>query len=172
MKRDSEELISLAEAAGLESIATCDNFSGYPSGIETAIIGFKTFSEAEEFAEEHQLKVQKFQIEDGHQFWARAGAAYEPIKITEDLFGDNYMVFPKEAVKTFYEEEVRPRLEDFTNFEDLEEFIKDQREIYDELDYMSDKRVVITHCGRYYDTTDEITMSFYFDRTRTVIGVA
>jgi len=50
-------LRDLAEENGLDYVSTTDQANGYPSNIQIAIIGFKTYEEAEKFAEEEDLKL-------------------------------------------------------------------------------------------------------------------
>jgi len=62
-------------------------------------------------------------------------------------------------------------LGDFDNFEDLQKFIDNSKEIYDELQSIDETQLVITYMGRYYETIDRKMMQWSNDSKTWVIGV-
>jgi len=53
----------------------------------------------------------------------------------------------------------------------LQEFLDHQKEIMEKLEDAEEDEIVITNCGRYYDTIKKHSMSFSFDTHTSVIGL-
>ena len=155
----STSLEQIAYQNGLELIETTSERTGYPANLRHAIIGFETFEEAEKIA-------------DGWQLYYRTGnSAHEPFKNSADNYGDDYHGFTTEDIDTFYEEEVKPRVEEFDDFDSLSSFIEKKKEIFEKLELLDEDEMIITCEGRYYETIPKASMSFYFDTKTTVIGL-
>ena len=172
--KTTTKLHEIADSNNLEIIETTSQANGYPSNLKYAIIGFETFEDAEKLAAENGLQIQSFEKRDGWQLWARTGnTAYEPFKNNSDDYGDNYSDFDGGSIgeETFLEDEVLPRLADFTSFDDLESFIKSKKEVFEEIEKAGVHQKVITYMGDYSETIDTESMYFYHDTRHFVIGL-
>ena len=168
---DYDKMYELADEHDLEFVETTDGMNGYPQNLEPALIGFETFEQAEKFSQEHGLETWIFHKRDGWQLWERRNPAYEAFENTAEDYGDNYNVFKADELEDYYEQEIRPCLDNFDNLEDLKDFIEDQEEIMNELDRCDENEAVVTYCGRLYDTIKVRSMEWYHDTHSYVIGV-
>lgn len=168
---EQEFLSTIAADYGLDLIETTCERDGYPSHLRYALIGFDTFQQAEEIAEHHGLQIRTYQKEDGWKLWYRTGSAHEPFQNSASDYGDNYNSFESKDADDFYEEEVKPRLENFADFDSLKRFLNEQEEILDKISMCDDDELVITCQGTYYETIDKKSMSFYHDTHSYVIGL-
>lgn len=168
-----KNLREIAEIEGLEYFETTSQMNGYPSHIKGALKGFDDFEQAKEIAEKYDLSIECFTKKDGWQLWCRSGDwRHEPFKNSADDYGDNYMSYSSGTdEKEFYKDEVKPFLNDFETFEELEKFIKDRKEIYEEIERADDDEIVITNYGSYYETIKKESMYFYHDTNHYVIGL-
>ena len=166
-----EKFHLLADENDLKFIETTSGMNGYPQDLMPALIGFNDYEEAEDFAREHGLQTYSFHKRDGWQLWERKNPAYEPMIITSDDYGDDYNMFTHNELENYYENEVKPCLEDFDNMDDIKDFLNDEEEIMDELERCHDDEAVITYCGRYYDTIKVKTIEWGHDTHNYVIGV-
>lgn len=164
-------LRELADNNGLQFIETTSGNNGYPQDLKPALIGFNDYEEAEEFAQEHGLQTYIFHKRDGWQLWQRSKPAYEPMTITSDDYGDDYNMFTHDELDDYFGNEVKPRLDDFDNMEELKKFLNNQEEIMDELDRCNENEAVITYCGDYYDTVKVKSIEWSHDTHHYVIGV-
>ena len=170
--KTSELLETIAYENSLEYIETTIGMNGYPKCIRGAIIGFETFEEAEKFAEERGLVIRTFFKREGWQLYQRnANTTWGPLEIGCDDYGDDYHQYTADDREDFYEEQVKPMLGDFDNFEDLQQFIEDRKEVFDELQSIDETQLVITYMGRYYETIDRKMMQWSNDSKTWVIGV-
>lgn len=168
----ADSLEYIAYQNGLELIETTSERNGYPAHLKHAIIGFDTFEEAEKIAKENNLSIEIFTKRDGWQLYYRTGTrADEPFYISASNYGDNYSEFSTYDIDNFYEEEVKPLLSDFNDFDSLSSFIEMKKEILEKLEMIDDNEIVITNEGRYYDTIQRTSMSFCFDTRIKVIGL-
>ena len=167
-----ELLETIAYENGLEYIETVTGGNnGYPSGIRGGIIGFETFDEADELAKKHGLSLCVFHKRDGWQMYERAEQPYQPLIITSEDYGDDYNQYGVDDIDDFFESQVSPMLEDFDNFEDLQKFIDNSKEIYDELLTIDETQWVITCQGKYYETVDKEAIQWGHDTHTWVIGI-
>ena len=170
-------LSEIAELNSLEYIETTSGRNGYPQAIKSAIIGFDTFEDAEKLAEEHNLSIEFFTKKDGWPLWCRTGNnAHEAMKNSSDDYGDNYSQFDKMTEEEFLINEVLPvikaiEMTDNNNFDFLETFIKQQKELFNKIDELEENEIVITCQCDYYDTIKENSMYFYHDTKHTTIGL-
>lgn len=172
MSASKYSLEFIAYQNGLELIETTSERNGYPSHLKNAIIGFDSFEEAEKIAKDNNLSIEIFTKKDGWQLYYRTGnSAYEPFKNGADNYGDIYSELSSEDVDTFYEEEVKPCVDNFNDLDSLSNFIKNQKEILEKLELIGDDEKIITCDSRYYETIKKTSMSFYFDTKTSVIGL-
>lgn len=169
---DYEKMYELSDEHNLKFIETTeDGRNGYPQNLKPALIGFETFEEAEEFAKENGLKTWIFHKRDGWQLWERRKPAYESFNVSAEDYGDNYNVFKANDLDDYFENEVKPYLENFDNIEDLKDFLNNQEEIMNELECCDENEAVITCCGKWYDTIKAKPMKWSHDTHNYVIGV-
>lgn len=165
-------LENIAYQNGLELIGTTSKWNGYPANIKYAIIGFDTFEEAEKIARENNLSIEVFTKHDGWDLYYRTGDyVYEPFRNSASNYGENYNEFSIEDIDTFYEEEVKPFLEQFDDFDSVSSFIDMKKEILERLEMIDEDEIVITNEGRYYETIQKKSMRFYHDTKTKVIGL-
>jgi hypothetical protein len=163
----------IAEKEGLDIIETTSGSNGYPSNLGKALIGFESFEKVEELAIKYNLEIAQFNKKDGWHFWFRAGSGvYEPFNNSAADYGDNYDEFQKMEESEFIEKEVKFFFDDDReSFEEIEAFLKQKKEIWQEIEKMNDGEIVITYEGRYYETIQKQSMAFYYDTKHTVIGL-
>lgn len=156
------DLREIASEYDLEFVETTDQMNGYPSNIKGAIIGFDNFELAEELANKYSLDIEVLTRHDGQQLWHRTGNwANGPLEITENDFGDDFSFLSDD--ENFYDNEVKPFLDDFDNLDDLMAFVKGKAKIAEELATVGDDYVVVTCQGKYYDTINTRPMMFEND---------
>lgn len=170
MSKDSLE--SIAYENGLQYIETTTGMNGYPQCIRGAIIGFETFEEAEKLAKEHGLVIRTFFKRDGWQLYQRdSNTTYRALHITASDYGDDYSQLETSDSRDFFENEVKPFLEDMESFDDLKTFISRKEELFEKLEDIDDGQIVITRCGDYYETIDRELMEWNNDSKTWVIGI-
>ena len=168
---DYGKMKELASENNLETIMITEGMNGYPQNLKPALIGFETFEDAEEFATENGMKTWIFHKRDGWQLWERRTTAYESFIVTSEDYGDDYNMFKTDDLDGYFENEVKPCLGNFDNIEDLKNFLDNQQEIMDKLESCDENEVVITHCGKWYDTVKTNIMRLSNDTHNYVIGV-
>ena len=131
------------------------------------------YSIAEEIAEEFGLEITTFEKKDGWQLWHRSGGRpYNAFTNSSADFGDNYQEIGKIDEADFIENEVMFFFEDTKeSFEQIESFLKQKKEIWEEVEKMDDDEIVITHEGRYSETIKKESMCFYHDTKHIAIGL-
>ena len=169
----SKELLEIIACEnGLEYIETTTGMNGYPQCIRGAIIGFQSFEEAEKLAKEHNLCIRTFFKRAGWQLYERnINTTWEPLEIGCSDYGDNYNQYTVDDLENFFEEQVSPMLGDFDNFEDLQTFINNSKEVYEKLQSIDETQIVIAYLDRYYETIDRKLMSWSNDGKTWVIGI-
>jgi hypothetical protein len=163
----------IAEVEGLDFIETTSERNGYPSNLKGAIIGFESFKQAEEIAEKYELEIQSFEKKDGWALWFRSGSWMgEAFKNSSDDYGDNYSELAKMDEAEFLESEVKYFFEDDReSFDEIEAFLNQKKEIWEEIEKMEDDEIVITNCGSYSETIKKESMYFYHDTKHLAIGL-
>lgn len=162
----------LAEKLGLNYIETTTGTSGYPINIKPAMVGFETFKQAKEIADEYGLAIESFEKRDGWSLWVRKNdAMYEPYKISSQDYGDNYYELDKMDEEDYYLQEVEPYLQNFDNLTDLQNFLKDRQEIFEEIENMGDEEKVIICGGVLIETIKKETLNWSHDTRNYIIGL-
>ena len=166
------DFIDLAAQGGLELIETTSERNGYPRCLKKAIIGFDSMEEAREYAEQHNLSIEIFHKRDGWSLWYRTGnRAYDPFIRTAEDYGDDYLLFTDDDANNYYENEVQEIISDFDNFDDVENFLKERREVYDAICALGEDEAVVTYRGSLYEKIKLHSMSYYFDTHHYAIGL-
>ena len=169
---EKNDFIDLAAQGGFELIETTPERSGYPRNLKWAIIGFDSMEEAREYADQYDLSIESFQKRDGWNVWYRTGnREYEPFTRTAEQYGDDYNLFTADYADYYYDNEVQEIISDFDNFEDVEKFLKERREVYDAICALDDNEAVVTYQGRLYEEIKRHSMGYYFDTHSYAIGL-
>jgi hypothetical protein len=168
-----KDLKEIAEVNNLQYITTSNQANGYPSDLRGALIGFDSFTQAEELAAKFDLEIASFYKKDGWNLWYRdGGRLYEAFKNSSEDYGDNYNEFHKGTEENFIEHELKPFFDnEELTFDSIEAILKTKKEIWEEIDKMDDDEIVITNEGRYYETIKKESMYFYHDTKHYVIGL-
>lgn len=169
-----KDLRHIADENSLEYIETTSERNGYPSNIRGAIVGFNTFKEAEELAEQEDLEIFSYHKRDGWQLWTREDIVYTPYQNSAEDYGDNYSELGQMEEDDFIEQEVKWFFEDDSNFESfdmIENFIKEKKELWEEVEKLDDNEIVITYMGAYYETILQTSMGFSHDTHNYIIGL-
>lgn len=171
----NNEKINMREIAAeydLQFVETTDQRNGYPSNIMGAIIGMDSFDLAKELAKKYNLDIELITKRDGWQLWYRTGDwMNEPLKITEDIFGDDYRLFTADDADDFFENEVKPLLDDCDDFDDAQSIITDGKIIYDAINLLGDDDAVLTCSGVYENTIELHPMQFSWDAKNDAIAL-
>lgn len=170
------DLREIAENNSLIYAESTNGSNGYPSNIKGIIIGFDNFEDAEKLAEEHNLTIEFFKKKDGWQLWERTNnTAHEPMKNSSDDYGDNYSQLEKMSEEEFITNEaaetISALIKDGADFDTIENFIKDKRKLFNEIETMEDDEIVITCQGDYYETIKKESMYWAHDTKHITIGL-
>ena len=165
-----EEILSIAESEGLKYGEVTKSRNDYPSGLgDYAILGFETFAEAEEFAEQYGLTVNLFRRRDGHQFWYNEGPKEGPLTSNDYLrhLGDNYW----EASLDSEYEILKEKVNDNAPLDEVDDFVQRLMAISNALNECGEDEVVIVSHDTEPTTIDKEIMTFHEDVTTWVVGV-
>lgn len=180
MKTQSETktVLEIADGLTLQIKEITTGMNGYPQGLgDYAIIGFDTYQQAEDFANEHGCEVSLFKIRDGHQLWTNLGRKHEPLTdrdYLEDL-SDNYWQASKEMCIETFKNILADMLEKFEgDFSDIDTLIAGEKELLEAIENCSDDEIIITGSGfkfGHYDTCKKVMMQYHYDVTTYAVGV-
>ena len=169
-----EEELSLREIADIEEleyVETTSGTNGYPQNIQGAIVGFEDWEQLEKIAIKYNLNAINLHRRDGWQLYERKGSASEPYKNSSNDYGDDYCEYnDADNYQKSEIEDILPYAE-FTTFEDIEKWLKERKEIYDELLTCGENEIVITYQGRFYKKIEKVSMSFIYDTHYYIIGL-
>lgn len=148
---------------------TTEGMNGYPQNLKEFVYGFETFKEAEQYATEHKKNVCLFKIRDGHNFYKNLGETIEPLTIYDYLsdLGDDYSSFDFEYEKTALSE----KLEEIDDVDEVRTLIQNFSELLEKQEDLNDGEMIILHLNQYYETCNEVLMSYSEDVYSYVIGV-
>jgi len=164
---DKINLNDLVENSELEltTISTTSEASGYPANVQTAIIGFGNFDEAEKFAKENKLDIIRVERAHGSDLWTRRGTAYKELERDGSEFGDDWMVYNPLSfdAQEFFADSVKDVVTDMETLDDAIECLNKFKELIDAIENADDDELVLsdgsnietitTHCMRYsYDS--------------------
>lgn len=158
--REKKAINEIAYENGLELVEFTRGRNGYPERLHNAVIGFEDFAEAEAMADNYGLELAILGKRDGWQLWERYCGACGPLFLT-DFFTEDHNFFFKCDAENYYNEYVKPYLCDFENIDELSEFVKNQAAIIEELACIGNYDMVVTYCGKYYDTLPGEAMQYH-----------
>ena len=164
-----------AEAYGLEIITTTPDFNGYPRDLKPALIGFKSFDEAERVADEIGGHVAEFVQPDGHEFYTRKGHVFKAFDYSDaqTLFGDNYETFTNSGDYWEFMREAFPEMiSRCESPEDAERLVKQAKETAEGIDDIEEETALCeNNNGVYTYFITLYSMCYSFDLDYHVIGV-
>lgn len=162
-----KDLREIAEENGLSYVTTTGKSSGYPSDLSTAIIGFKNFEEASEFAKENNLELVTLKRRDGWDLWARTGTATHEYELSADDFGCDCVQIGPCTAEEFFDLACRSELFDlpeaYNTLQDIADFLKKKEEILNEVEVLEEGEFVVIKSGNYYKTIKQHVMSYYIE---------
>lgn len=169
MKKDNHEL---AYENGYQTIETTTARNAYPQDLKTAIVGFDTFDEAEDFAEENGMELQIFHRHFGWQLWVRDNnRAWDELDIMPFFQDeDGTQVFTIDDAEDYFDEHVKPFLSEMTCIEELEAFVEKQKVIIDQFDCIGEDEFLVVRNGKLEDAFDKTVMHFSYDSKEWIIG--
>lgn len=167
-------LEEIAYENGLDLIEITSGMNGYPSNLRKAIIGFKTFDDAQKLADKYDLTVQEFTRRDGWQFWERGGRMWEEydyaqIRKDKDDGIKVYSPGPGEEFDVILN--LKFFLEDCDNLEEMRHFINSTEKVLDALNRCEDNQFVLTSFGELEGVYERKVMSYTLDTHNYVIGI-
>ena len=168
----------IASENGLQVIDTTTGLNGYPQCLKKAIIGFENFEQAEKLAEEYHLDIEVFTKRDGWQLWSRDNnSAYDAFERSASDYGENYQQFEANMSQDDFLQQVGAAsfiaelADDEDGLDRIEEYIKDLRELYTEIEIADDDEIVIAEGDVYVETIKKRTMQYSYDTKHYVIGL-
>jgi hypothetical protein len=165
-----KDIYEIAEQEFLVVVSTTSEFSGYPKNVRQALIGLEDFKIATELAEKYDMDIVYLKRKNGQQLYTRTGdRAYEAIKISPDMFGDDYGEATLSDEATFIQCNIQ--IENFSDLNKLKTHIENMLELFEELEKLDEDEILITYRGDYYDTFKKEQMTFYHDSNTLTIAL-
>lgn len=169
----------MVESRGLSTITTTSARNGYPQDLKTAIVGFDTFDEAEQFAKENDMELQIFHRHDGWQFWVRDNnRAWEAFDAMKWYDGDGYELLTNQDVNTFYDDRIVPIVkllpDDCDTIDELVGafncFIQSEEKIYNELSAIGADEFMVVDGSEIEGVYKKHCMEIDYDSKQWIIG--
>ncbi len=156
-----------------DTIETTSASNGYPEHLKRATVGFDTFEEAQEYAQENGGSVYSFMRRDGWQLWVREGSVYEPYQITEADFDDNTELLRYEEIDedNFVDLYIKQRIEGLDEVNAISEAVKSAEALWKAYNELDEDEACVVVCGEYDHTIKTTSMSFSYDTKNWIIGV-
>lgn len=157
----------------LMEVETTSSNTGYPSNIIKATIGFKTFEEAQAFAEKHDGWSCYLEQEAGWNVWYRRGPANAAMEISETDYGDLTTIVRKGYYSSEEEcvEDVFAPWVEGANVKTITERAANIKEIWDAYSKLEDGQAVILYDGWFEEVISLQTTYWSNDNKFTTIGV-
>lgn len=95
----------------------------------------------------------------------------EPLHVTEDIFSDDTRLFTAEDADDYFENEVKPLLDDCDDFDAAEEIIANGKKIYQALCELDDDEAAVVVAGEYDGTINLHPMRFTYDSKTDAIAL-
>ena len=161
---EEKSLADIADENDLEVVKTTCLRNGYPSNLCKAVVGFKSFEDAERIASENGLTLIWIDARDGWQLWYRGDTASEPMKITSDDFGDDFnFEYDRDDFMKRAHDVVADMAYQGEEFDDIRAYMEKAEKVADAIENMEESQVVVTYQGEYYDTIEMRPIYFSYD---------
>lgn len=157
----------------LRVIETTEGMNGYPKNIGKAVIGFKSFEEAEEFAKEHNSEVVELRRKAGQYFWNSYGTAYSEYHLSSELYGDDYET-AVDAYEWWQSASESIDVKSYADPIDLKFHIEKLEEIYSEIYSLGENEQLLIHKNYdycHYEVIPIEATEFEYDSCYFAIGV-
>lgn len=170
----SEKCYALAEQLGLDIVSVTESSNGYPQNVQLALIGFDTFEQAEDVANANGLTIVRLYKRDGWNLWAEQGAAWGPIKLGAEDYGDDYISLDSSCDDEDLADDLRGIIDGIEELDGIFTIVDFYKKIKEELEDISDDEQLI---ARMYDS-DSIevikkeVMSWHDDANSSTIAIA
>ena len=172
MKRiELNELVKNSELE-LTTISTTSEANGYPANVQTAIIGFDNFAEAEKFAKAHHLDIIHVERAHGSDLWTRRGEAYKEIERDGSEFGDDWMAYSPLSfdAQEFFADVVKDIINDMETLDDAIECLNNFKKLIDAIESADDDELVLSD-GSNIETIQKHCMQYSYDSHEYAIAV-
>lgn len=173
MEKHIEDWLDYADNLGLEIVEVTEAKSGYPKNLSKAVIGFDAWEDAEGFAKETERQIVRMTRRDGHHLWFSEGRTFEPLKPTEEWYGDEYRTYDNEA--DWFEdakEVLSAVLPDIEDIDGLQSMVNDMWEIRNEFDKQKADEMIVLRGRTLYGTQKKQCLRWHdTDVTSYVIAV-
>lgn len=143
-----EKCYDLAEQLGLDIVSVTESSNGYPKNVRLALIGFDNFDQAEDVANANDLTIVSLYKRDGWNIWAEQGAAWGPIKLGAEDYGEDYMSFDSSWDEDDLADDLRRAIDGIEDLDGIFTIVDFYKKIKEELDDISEDEQVIS---RMYD---------------------
>lgn len=145
------------------TVETTSAWNGYPEHIINAVIGFKTFDEAKDYADEHGMELFWLDRKDGWNLWHRSGEAYEPLTINEDTLNDcQHIIRNVNEVNDMMQEEINFLFENAepedarTTAEKLQAYARYFEELASAAEDLDDEIIILDSNGYMHEDCKEL----------------
>ena len=162
----------IAYVCGLDVVETTTGRNGYPQNLKQAIVGFDEWEYVVSVAERYGLRITTLHKRDGWQLWERNGnTTLEPLKPTEEWYGDNFKFYQGEDTQSFFWDEMKPVLGDIDSYEELLSFIDDKKDVIKQIERAYENEWVVLREGEHYETIEKECLSWSHDTHHYVIAL-
>lgn len=169
-----EKCYDLAEQLGLDIVSVTESSNGYPKNVRLALIGFDNFDQAEDVANANDLTIVSLYKRDGWNIWAEQGAAWGPIKLGAEDYGEDYMSFDSSWDEDDLADDLRRAIDGIEDLDGIFAIVDFYKKIKEELDDISEDEQVIAHM--YDSDTIEVikkeVMSWHDDANSSTTAIA
>ena len=169
-----EKCYDLAEQHGLDIVSVTESSNGYPKNVRLALIGFDNFDQAEDVANANDLTIVSLYKRDGWNIWAEQGAAWGPIKLGAEDYGEDYMSFDSSWDEDDLADDLRRAIDGIEDLDGIFAIVDFYKKIKEELDDISEDEQVIAHMYD-ADTIEVIkkeVMSWHDDANSSTTAIA
>lgn len=169
-----EKCYDLAELLGLDIVSVTESSNGYPLNVQLALIGFDNFDQAEDVANANGLTIVSLYKRDGWNLWAEQGAAWGPIKLSAEDYGDDYISLDSSWDEDDITDDLRRAIDGIEELDGIFAIVDFYKKIKEELDDISEDEQVIAHMYD-ADTIEVIkkeVMSWHDDANSSTTAIA
>jgi hypothetical protein len=161
-RENYQSILDDAQANGLQIIETTDGNNGYPSNLRDAVMGFEDFDEAERYAEANGLRLIELHRRDGWNLWQRGDHANAPFDLDTIYSRDREFDCYDDARDFFSSILEGLPYRELNDMDELEDYIRELREMYDEFAYMGDDEFLVV-LPEGYEVKPKHAMEDYYD---------
>lgn len=168
-----EHRSDLCDITSYKAIELTSGTNGYPRNIRPAIIGFESFEEALEAAENTDGYVAAFHQKYGWQLWEEKGTMDEPFDLMKNYAEQHGTIYTNADIDNFNDFMKREFVEPFGDADSLDAFsgaVVKFVDLYNAIDALEDDEFLYVE-DNVFTTIKKTSMSDDYDSNRDVIGV-